>query len=634
MSAPTPADGPADAQPSATTDDAKEAAAPAPAPAAKDKIALEQLKRQVSVAKDENEAARESVVKIFTNKTKPNAMQPWISHDPTSSRSSGFVIKGKRIMCNAHGVVFASSVKVRKHGSPKKHIAKVLIVSHECDLALLTVEDDSFWEKTTPLEFTETNDGLPKLQSEVVCLGYPIGGDSISITVGVVSRISMHEIVHAGANLPMIQTDAAINPGNSGGPSMQKGKVIGVNAQGLTRAQNIGYFIPCPVIKHFLDDIEKNNIVTGFGRIEFFWEDVENPSLRKYLKFEGKGGDGEDKSGILVAKVPKLSTAYQKLEQDDVIMSVNGHKIGDDGTIELPRTIKTQTNQRVDFDWVTSMCYPGDVVKFGVYRAEEEKEIEIEVQKLDNHALIWPLHSHDIKPTYYVWAGFVFTHYTRPLTRAARSRIARTARLLNAAQHTDPEDPEERMVVIPTVLDHPINISYETSHKWSMVEKINGVKVKNCKSVMEIIESAETPFIRIDCVGKGPMLIEREFAEKANGEIMRTHSVYSLKSEDLGGKFPTLGGSKDDEKEEDNGFEANVATFEALAKSGMKILDKMGIPKNGPSAKAALAAVGAGDETDLLSWLTDARGFLDAYQKGKKDKPKKAKKSKTSKKVA
>jgi hypothetical protein len=49
------------------------------------------------------------------------------------------------------------------------------------------VDDPEFWEGVSPLEFGS----LPRLQDQVAVVGYPVGGESISITVGVVSRIEV-----------------------------------------------------------------------------------------------------------------------------------------------------------------------------------------------------------------------------------------------------------------------------------------------------------------------------------------------------------------------------------------------------------------------------------------------------------
>lgn len=70
-------------------------------------------------------------------------------------------------------------------GDPKKYTARVIAVGHECDLALLTTDAPEFWEGTTALELG----GIPNLQDPVAVVGYPTGGDNISVSVGVVSRV-------------------------------------------------------------------------------------------------------------------------------------------------------------------------------------------------------------------------------------------------------------------------------------------------------------------------------------------------------------------------------------------------------------------------------------------------------------
>ncbi|CAN6574911.1 unnamed protein product [Malus baccata var. baccata] len=77
---------------------------------------------------------------------------------------------------------------------------------------MLTVSDDEFWEGTSPLGFGE----LPALQDAVTVAGYPIGGDTISVTSGVVSRMEILSYI-----------GAAINSGSSGGPAFDdKGKCV------------------------------------------------------------------------------------------------------------------------------------------------------------------------------------------------------------------------------------------------------------------------------------------------------------------------------------------------------------------------------------------------------------------------
>jgi S1-C subfamily serine protease len=82
-----------------------------------------------------------------------------------------YVISGRRILTNAHVVADQTHMMVRKHGSPIKYHAHIEAVGHECDLALLRVHDDEFWEGMLELELGD----IPFLQESVAVVGYPQG---------------------------------------------------------------------------------------------------------------------------------------------------------------------------------------------------------------------------------------------------------------------------------------------------------------------------------------------------------------------------------------------------------------------------------------------------------------------------
>ncbi|KAM1323672.1 hypothetical protein PS2_044536 [Malus domestica] len=89
--------------------------------------------------------------------------------------------------------------------------------------SMLTVSDDEFWEGTSPLEFGE----LPALQDAVTVAGYPIGGDTISVTSSVVSRTEILSYVHGSTELLARTIGALINSGSSSGPAFDdKGKCV------------------------------------------------------------------------------------------------------------------------------------------------------------------------------------------------------------------------------------------------------------------------------------------------------------------------------------------------------------------------------------------------------------------------
>jgi len=155
-------------------------------------------------------AITDAIVKIYTVQSHPDYWNPWNVGSPISLTGSGCILKGRKIMTNAHVVSDGTFIQVRRNGQSKRFTAHVQNVSHESDLALLTVDDSEFFAGSTCLELGD----LPAVQQEVSVYGFPVGGDTMSITRGVVSRVEHQSYNHSGVGLLAVQIDAAINPGN------------------------------------------------------------------------------------------------------------------------------------------------------------------------------------------------------------------------------------------------------------------------------------------------------------------------------------------------------------------------------------------------------------------------------------
>jgi S1-C subfamily serine protease len=218
-----------------------------------------------------------SVIQILSFSQRPAWEAPWRFENVQRSGGSGFVIKGKRIMTNAHVVSWARQVVARRYQDARPYVAEVEFIAHDCDLAILRVADETFFKDLEPLEFGD----LPLVRSTVVTMGYPAGGEEISYTRGVVSRIELQVYAHSGLRQFLaVQTDAAINPGNSGGPVIQENKVVGVAFQGMAGLENAGFFIPPPIIEHFLKDIEDRKY-DGFPKTGISVIPLQNPAYRR-----------------------------------------------------------------------------------------------------------------------------------------------------------------------------------------------------------------------------------------------------------------------------------------------------------------------------------------------------------------
>ncbi|KAL3618025.1 Protease Do-like 9 [Castilleja foliolosa] len=461
----------------------------------------------------------DSVVKVFCVHTEPNFSLPWQRKRQYSSSSSGFVISGKRVLTNAHSVEHYTQVKLKKRGSDTKYLATVLAIGTECDIALLTVEDDEFWEGVSPVDFGD----LPALQDAVTVVGYPIGGDTISVTSGVVSRIEILSYVYGSIELLGLQIDAAINSGNSGGPAFNdKGICVGIAFQSLKNedAENIGYVIPTPVIAHFIQDFEKNSTYTGFPNLGIEWQKMENPDLRLSM------GMKPDQKGVLVRRIDPTSPQSKVLKPSDIILSFDEFNIANDGTVPF------RHGERIGFSYLISKKYTGDSAEIKVLRDSRTLKI---IVSLETQRRLIPAHIKGRPPSYYIIAGLVFTIVSVPYLRSEYGKdygYEAPVKLLDKLLYAMRQSLDEQVVVVSQVLVADINLGYEDIAN-TQVLAFNGQPVKNLKSLASMVESCNEKYLKFDLELEQIVVLKRKAAKAATLDILATHCIPSAMSDDL-----------------------------------------------------------------------------------------------------
>ncbi|KAF7809555.1 protease Do-like 10, mitochondrial [Senna tora] len=485
------------------------------------------------------ELALDSVVKIFTVSCSPSYFLPWQNKSQRETMGSGFVIPGKKILTNAHVVADHSFVLVRKHGSSTKYRAEVKFVGHECDLAILIIESEEFWDGMNALELGD----IPFLQEAVAVVGYPQGGDNISVTKGVVSRVEPTQYAHGASQLLAIQIDAAINPGNSGGPAIMGNKVAGVAFQNLSGAENIGYIIPVPVIKHFISGVEEKGKYVGFCSLGLSCQPTENVHLRNHFHMQ------PDMTGVLVSKINPLSDAYKVLKKDDVILTFDGVPIANDGTVPF------RNRERITFDHLVSMKKPNEKAVVKVLRDGEEHEFSIILRPLKP---LVPVHQFDKLPSYYIFAGLVFVPLTQPFLHEFGEDWYNTSprRLCERSLRELPKKENQQLVILSQlcvachqrwvpvtcrdveigppsiVLMDDINAGYERLSELQVL-KVNGTEVDNLKHLCQLVENCSKETVRFDLDDDRVIALNHEMAKIATSRILQRHRIPSSMSTDL-----------------------------------------------------------------------------------------------------
>jgi len=461
---------------------------------------------------EEGSEAEKSVVQIFTEFVEPNWAAPWIFDIPRRASGTGFLIDGNRIMTNAHVVAWTSQLVIRKYHDPKPYFAKVEFVAHDIDLAVLKVDDPDFYKGMKPLDFGP----LPKVRSTVVTYGFPAGGEQISYTRGVVSRIEVQGYVHIGNRAFLaVQTDAAINPGNSGGPVIQDGKVVGVAFEGIAGLQSTGYFIPTVIIHHFLDDI-KDGTYDGVPEAGLRLSPLQNPAFRSMLKLPD-----DSKQGVRVDQVLDIPTTLALIKPNDVIMQVGDYPVDEDGTI-------TYDGNTVGVSAAIDLAQNGDIIPLKIWRDGQMIDVKLPVKVYnDDYA---QGNQYDVLPHYYIYGGLVFTplslDYLKTFGQDWSDSAGRDLIYELVYRHLeDPKNWRPEPVVLASILDHPVNANFATRGQ-AMVDKINGVPIERLSDVPKAFAATTGPDAIIEFLPDHHFeVIRKDDAEKADPDILNTYSV-------------------------------------------------------------------------------------------------------------
>jgi S1-C subfamily serine protease len=460
------------------------------------------------------ERVNQAVVKIFSVIRKPSYFQPWQFDSSVNISGSGVIITGNRILTNAHVVADSVFIEVKKAGDPRKYTAFVEAIGHQCDLAVLKLKDVRFFDDAAPLKLG----GLPAPMDRITVHGYPEGGDDISVTQGVVSRIEQVRYAHSGFDLLGAQVDAAINPGNSGGPAVKGDKLIGIAMQTLSTAQNISYVIPTPIIEHFLEDV-KDGAYDGFPEDGIITQAMENESLRKYYGLSG------NQSGVLVIDVSYGGSAWGIVKPDDVITAIDGVPIGNDGAAPIAKGLRAQC------DHLVQRRFLGDTLKYGVIRDKKPMTLSLRLKK---PVQLVPFEQSGGPPSYYIYGGLVFMPLTVNYLMTWGDQWWKEAPvdLVHAQLKEHPSEKRSEMVILRKVLAHEVNVGYHEDQD-RIIKKVNGATVSNMTDLVMKLRSHKGVFTIIELEDGGRIALDTTAVAKAKGDLLKLYGIQNEASGNL-----------------------------------------------------------------------------------------------------
>ncbi|APZ95369.1 S1C family serine protease [Fuerstiella marisgermanici] len=479
----------------------------------------------------DEEANLTAVVKVHSKNRTISLSSPWRKQSPRPVSGSGVIIGPGQLLTNAHVVLNTTEVTLQPFNSSERIPADVKILAPGIDLALLEFEPTGVLADVKPLELADES---PKVQSTVRVYGYPTGGDSQSVTEGIVSRIE-HTSYRYGTKGMRIQIDAAINAGNSGGPAMVDGRIAGLAFSVRSSANDIGYVIPTEEIQGFLKDVEDG---TYDGKADFHvkFQYLENKTLRRKL------GIPADTTGVLCHGVREQPDS--PLQDGDVITKLADYDIDNRGRCRFKNDISlsfTRLAIEIEEDGVVPMT----VLRDG---AEQQLQVPVETRKkLIDYTV-------GRSPRYFIYGPVLFSEATADYNGAIESAIssgsasqrramsfsksmmqASESPLLKRMGEFKDEDSKEELVVVTKLLTHATARGYRALPYFFTVKSINDQKVTGFAQMVELLRDAEGEFVEIqfhDLIAD-VIVLDRQEVLDATEDILEDNGIVRQGSRDL-----------------------------------------------------------------------------------------------------
>lgn len=287
------------------------------------------------------------------------------SYDSTSSAAGTGVIvtEDGYILTNKHVIEGATSISVVLADGTTYDDVELAAHDPLNDIAFLKIKD------VKDLNAAKLGDSKTiNVGQQVIAIGNALGEYQNTVTSGIISGTSRSVTAtdSTGKNTEtlsdMIQTDAAINPGNSGGPLVNAaGEVIGINTATSTSADNIGFAIPISSVKGMLKQLTE----TGKASRAYIgvYSIAITPSVAKKYELPVSSGAYVYSADAYSAVISGGPADKAGLQDKDIILSVNGTKVGAAGSVSS----------------IIAEYKPDDTVQLAVLRGGKEIAINVKL---------------------------------------------------------------------------------------------------------------------------------------------------------------------------------------------------------------------------------------------------------------
>ena len=472
-------------------------------------IALAPLGTMARSTRDDAQSVmRPSLVELEVARKLFDYQTPW-TRTSGNLRKSALVVSADQVLTTADGLSNLTLMRAQRDGRGKYYEASVVWVDYHANLALVKVEDSSFWKGLKPVEL------LTKVSPSDEFQVHRWKGGNMESRKAEFSQVVVRQSKLSLYDFAQFELTTEMTAAGWGEPVMVGNKLAGLLT---SQARNTATLMPAPFIRHVLDAHKKGSFA-GMGFFDFTWQPTENPAIHHRYEFPG------EPRGVLVIDGAKLNGQTNVIQRGDIIVQVDGFDIDTQGNYLDPmfgRLLLENLSTRQHF--------AGDQVPIKIWRHGKWAEVLFRLPKVDYGIRQVPEHQFDQEPEYLILGGLVFQPLTGPYLRRWQDYYneATAPFRLNYYKNDAPTKDRSGLVVLSNVLPDPYNLGYQDQHSPLVVSQINGRTVSNLKDLAEALRQPKDgyhviQYMKSDNIKR--MVVDAEGAAAATKRVLERYGI-------------------------------------------------------------------------------------------------------------